>query len=185
MKKFLSVLFLSSALVLTGCSDSADTPEETPEDTQEDVQEDAATETTEGLQDGSYRIEDLNFGETGWKEALEITVIDGEITEATWESKDEEGNDKIDDEEYQELVTKSYMLIDKIVAMRDELLKNSNNFLMYLKTDEELDKTVEKVYVYSYLYFYQDMNDAKGKIYKDSADKLMEEMNIKLSFIRA
>src|SRR5699024_9808416 len=91
MKKFLSVLFLSSALVLTGCSDSADTPEETPEDTQEDVQEDAATETTEGLQDGSYRVEDLNFGETGWKEALEITVIDGEITEATWESKDEDG----------------------------------------------------------------------------------------------
>ena len=82
-----------------------------------------------------------------------------------------------DDEEYQELVTKSYMLIDKIVAMKDEILKNSNNFLMYLKTDEELDKTVEKVYVYSYLYFYQDMNDAKGKIYKDSADKLMEEMN--------
>ena len=89
-----------------------------------------------------------------------------------------------DDEEYQELVTKSYMLIGKIVAMKDDLLKNSNNFLMYLKTDEELDKTVEKVYVYSYLYFYQDMNDAKGKIYKDSADKLMEEMNIKLSFIR-
>lgn len=109
MKKFLSVLFLSSALVLTGCSDSADTPEETPEDTQEDVQEDVqedtATETTEGLQDGSYRIEDLNFGETGWKEALEITVTDGEITEATWESKDEEGNDKIDDEEYQETMT--------------------------------------------------------------------------------
>ena len=82
-----------------------------------------------------------------------------------------------DDEEYQELVTKSYMLIGKIIAMKDDLLKNSNNFLMYLKTDEELDKTVEKVYVYSYLYFYQDMNDAKGKIYKDSADKLMEEMN--------
>ena len=89
-----------------------------------------------------------------------------------------------DDEEYQELVTKSYMLIGKIVAMKDDLLKNSNNFLMYLKTDEELDKTVEKVYIYSYLYFYEDMNDANGKIYKDSADKLLEEMNIKLSFIR-
>lgn len=89
-----------------------------------------------------------------------------------------------DDEEYQELVTKSYMLIGKIVAMKDELLKNSNNFLMYLKTDEELDKTVEKVYIYSHLYYQSDMNDAKGKIYKDSADKLLEEMNLKLSFIR-
>lgn len=89
-----------------------------------------------------------------------------------------------DDEEYQELVTKSYMLIDKIVAMRDELLKNSNNFLMYLKTDEELDKAVEKVYIYSHLYYQSDMNDAQGKIYKDSADKILEEMNLKLSFIR-
>ena len=68
-----------------------------------------------------------------------------------------------DDEEYQELVTKSYMLIDKIVAMRNDLLKSSNNFLMYLKTQEELDKTVEKVYVYSNLYFYQDMNNEDGK----------------------
>lgn len=105
MKKFLSVLFLSSALVLTGCSDSADKSEETPEDTAEDVQDDTTTETAEGLQDGSYRIEDLNFGDTGWKEALEITVVDGEITEATWESKDEDGNDKIDDEDYQETMT--------------------------------------------------------------------------------
>lgn len=89
-----------------------------------------------------------------------------------------------DDEEYQELVTKSRMLVDKIVAMKDELLKTSNNFLVFLKTDEELDKTVEKVYVYSYLYYQSDMNDAQGKAYKDSADKLLEEVNLKLSFIR-
>ncbi|SHF02503.1 Major membrane immunogen, membrane-anchored lipoprotein [Atopostipes suicloacalis DSM 15692] len=104
MKKFLSVLFLSSALVLTGCGNE-EAPEETPEDTAEDVQDDTTVETTEGLQDGSYRVEDLNFGETGWKEALEVTVADGEITEATWESKDEDGNDKIDDEDYQETMT--------------------------------------------------------------------------------
>ena len=97
MKEFLSVLFLSSALVLTGCGDKAETPEETPEDT--------TNETAEGLQDGSYRIEDLNFGETGWKEALEITVDGGKITDATWESVDEEDNNKIEDEDYQETMT--------------------------------------------------------------------------------
>lgn|SRR5699024_6516219 len=93
MKKFLSVLFLSSALVLTGCGDKAETPEDT------------TNETAEGLQDGSYRIEDLNFGETGWKEALEITVDGGKITDATWESVDEEDNNKIEDEDYQETMT--------------------------------------------------------------------------------
>lgn len=89
MKKFLSVLTLSSALLLTGCGNGAETPED----------------TTEGLKDGSYRVEDINFGETGWKEALDITVEEGEITEATWESVDEEGNQKIEDEEYQEIMT--------------------------------------------------------------------------------
>lgn len=97
MKKILFVLSISSTLLLTGCGDTADTPEETPED--------ATTETAEGLQDGSYRIEDQNFGETGWKEALDVTIKDGEITEATWESVDEEGNNKIEDEDYQETMT--------------------------------------------------------------------------------
>ena len=40
------------------------------------------------------------------------------------------------------------------------------------------------MYIYSHLYYQSDMNDAQGKIYKDSADKLLEEMNLKLSFIR-
>ncbi len=54
------------------------------------------------MQDGSYRIEELNFGETGWKEALEITVAEGEITDANWESVNEDGLNKIEDDNYQE-----------------------------------------------------------------------------------
>ena len=88
------------------------------------------------------------------------------------------------DEEYQELTTKAKMLINKIVSMKEDILKDSHNFLMYLKTDEELSRIVEDIYVYSYLYFYQDMANNQGKIYKDNADKLVEEMNTSLSFIR-
>ena len=97
MKKLLLGLTLSSSLVLAACGadDGATTDDATTEDgTEEVAQED-------GLQEGTYRIEDLNFGETGWKEALEITVSGGEITEANWESVDEEGNNKIEDEDYQ------------------------------------------------------------------------------------
>src|SRR5690625_1135083 len=96
MKKFLSVLFLSSALVLTGCGDTAETPEETTEDT-------TTEETASGeLQDGTYSIEELNYGETGWREDLEMTVEGGEITDANFESVNEEGVNKIEDDEYQE-----------------------------------------------------------------------------------
>ena len=100
MKKFLSMLTLSSALLLTACGNDTT-----------DVEDDATTDDTEevamedGLKDGKYRIEDENFSENGWKEALEMTVADGEITDAYWESVNEDGEDKIDDEEYQETMT--------------------------------------------------------------------------------
>ena len=87
-------------------------------------------------------------------------------------------------EEYQELTTEIRMLIKKISNMKDDFLKNSNNFLMYLKTDEVLSRSFERLYVYSYLYHYQDMADEVGKIYKETADKIMEEMNLELSFVR-
>lgn len=82
MKKLLVGLTLASSLVLAACGG-----EETTQD---------------GMQDGSYRIEELNFGETGWKEALEITVAEGEITDANWESVNEDGLNKIEDDNYQE-----------------------------------------------------------------------------------
>lgn len=99
MKKWVLALTLSSSLVLAACGADEGT-EETP------TEDDGTEEVAEGgLQDGSYRIEDLNFGETGWKEALDMTVSGGEITGATWESVDEEGNNKIEDDEYQEAMS--------------------------------------------------------------------------------
>lgn len=107
MKKFLSIFALSSIFVLGACG-NGDTPEEEPEeDPVEEPAEEPENEVDEDsavgeLQDGTYRIEELNFDENGWKEALEITVVGGEITEANWESVDEEGNNKIEDDDYQE-----------------------------------------------------------------------------------
>lgn len=89
MKKLLAGLTLSSALLLAACGsdDAADTAGEG------------------GLQDGTYALEELNFGETGWKESLEIVVAGGEITDATFTSLDEMGNSKIDSDEYQEAMS--------------------------------------------------------------------------------
>lgn len=99
MKKFLSIITVSSALLLTACGNDTEKPtEDVTEDGTEDV-------VMDGMQDGSYRIEDANFDENGWKEALDIVVADGKITEATWESVNEEGVNKIDDEGYQEAMT--------------------------------------------------------------------------------
>lgn len=102
MRKFLSMLTLSSALLLTACgNDTADVEEDVVEDDTEEVV------TEDGLQDGDYRIEDAELGETGWKEALEMTVANGEITDATWESLNEDGENKLEDEDYQETMTET------------------------------------------------------------------------------
>lgn len=118
MKKFLSILTVSSALLLTACgNDTAEPADDVTEDGTEEV-------AMEGMQDGSYRIEDANFGETGWKEALDIVVADGKITDATWESVNEDGDNKIEDDGYQEAMTNAVDLgpQDFIPAMEDDLV---------------------------------------------------------------
>lgn len=123
MKKFLSMLTLSSALLLTACgNDTADVEDDaTTDDTEEVAIED-------GLQDGEYRIEDENFSENGWKEALEMTVTDGEITDAYWESVNEEGVNKIEDEDYQETMTNVSGLgpQDFIPALENDLVEKQD-----------------------------------------------------------
>lgn len=82
-----TALTLSSALLLTACGN------------------DTAEPTENGLEDGSYRVEDANFDANGWKEALDVVITDGEISEASWESVNEEGVNKIEDESYQEAMS--------------------------------------------------------------------------------
>lgn len=105
LKKLFLGLSLSTALLLAACGtdDTGTTEEGTTEDPTEETTGDTAQEG--GLQDGTYRIEDTNFGETGWKESLEIVVEEGQIADANWSSVDEEGNEKIEDEEYQETMS--------------------------------------------------------------------------------
>ena len=94
MKNLLVGFTFSSALLLAACG--SDNAADTPVDTTEDAP------VEEGLKDGTYVLEELNFGGTGWKEGLEIVVSDGVITDATWSSVNEAGKLKIEDDSYQE-----------------------------------------------------------------------------------
>lgn len=124
MKKLVLSLTLSTALLLTACGtdDTGTTDDATTDDATEEVAQE------DGLQDGTYRVEDQNFGSTGWKEALEITVSGGEITEANWESVNEEGENKIDDDNYQETMTETDGVgpQDFIPALEDDLVASQD-----------------------------------------------------------
>ena len=87
-----------------------------------------------------------------------------------------------DSEEYERLCTEINMLADKIVAMKGNITKNSDNLLKYLETSSRLDKLLEKVYVYSYLFHYEDMSNEIGINYKERAERLVESVNAKTYF---
>lgn len=87
-----------------------------------------------------------------------------------------------DSEEYERLCTEINMLADKIVAMKGNITKNSDNLLKYLETSSRLDELLEKVYVYSYLFHYEDMSNEIGINYKERAERLVESVNTKTYF---
>lgn len=127
MKKYLSMIALSSTLVLTGCG-----KEEEPE--VEDPTEDVADEeVAEGLQDGTYEIKDSEADDNGYLEGLTIVVSGGEITDATWDSVDEDGNPKIEDEDYQETMTQT----DGIGPQ--EFIPELENQLLDTQNPEDMD----------------------------------------------
>lgn len=59
-------------------------------------------ENTNELIDGEYSLSEKNIDQTGWKTELTITVEDGKITESDFVYLNEDGELKIDDDEYQE-----------------------------------------------------------------------------------
>lgn len=87
-----------------------------------------------------------------------------------------------DSEEYKRSCAEIDLLTNKIIGMKGQITNSSENLYTYLETNDILSEKLEKMYVYSYLYHYQDMQDKVGLEYKANADKINDETNIKLSF---
>ena len=87
-----------------------------------------------------------------------------------------------DDTEYQKIVSEIKLLGDKIKRMQNHLVDSSENLYCYLENSKLLDEKITCLYIYSNLYFYQDMTDKEGLKYKNIAEKLNDELAIKLSF---
>lgn len=85
-------------------------------------------------------------------------------------------------EEYLNICAEINFLTNKIVGMKGSITTSSENLYTFLESSSLLDEKLERMYVYSYLYFYQDMQDETGLNYKNKADALTDEVSIKLSF---
>ncbi|MEG1287949.1 MAG: oligoendopeptidase F [Bacilli bacterium] len=88
-----------------------------------------------------------------------------------------------DEEDFLDKRNKVISLVNEIKDMKSNIMKSSDTFLTYLKVDEELSILFEGLYIYAYLYYYQDMADTYGKNLKSSVDSLNDSITSNLSFV--
>lgn len=102
MKKIFGIVLMSGTLLMA-CT--AERPVERPiEEPTKNIETEDIVTMAYRLVDGIYTLEEEAFGDTGWKESLQITTKNGFITDAAWTSVNEDGLNKIDDDNYHEAI---------------------------------------------------------------------------------
>ena len=102
--KLASVIF-TSAIVLAACGDNTATEDTASSAVSSETasSEVLSSEATVGeLQDGTYKLEEKNLDDNGWKVNFTMVVKDGKIAESNYDYVDKDGNLKSEDEGYQE-----------------------------------------------------------------------------------
>lgn len=124
--KLASVIF-ASTIVLAACGSDDDTAKE--ESSEVASSEVMSSEVAVGeLQDGTYKLEEKNLDENGWKVDFEITVEDGKITESNYDSLNKDGELKTEDEGYQEAMKEKVGTgpADYTPALNNDLVAKGN-----------------------------------------------------------
>lgn len=88
-----------------------------------------------------------------------------------------------DENEYKDAIKEVNELLEKIPNYKGRILENANMLLEVLDTDNKIDNLLSKIYVYSYLNFYDNMGDVKFQEYKETASSLMVKSSSVTSFI--
>ncbi|EUJ33910.1 lipoprotein [Listeria floridensis FSL S10-1187] len=117
---------LASSMLLVACgngnSDSDKKSSDEPKQTEQKKSADAKTDGT--MTDGTYKLEEQNFDDKGWKAFMSIEVKDGKITKANYDYKNKDGKLKSEDADYQK------MMKDKVGTGPQEYLKQLDESLV-------------------------------------------------------
>ena len=138
-KKILTgfTVLVMSALVLAACSPDQK-PADSKESTTEQTEESSATSTEEeaaaptkvaggDLKDGEYTLEEKNYS-NDYRVVFSIVVKDGEITESKYDNINKDGESKVDDEEYNKMMTeKAGIGPDEFIPALNEALVAAQN----------------------------------------------------------
>lgn len=84
------------------------------------------------------------------------------------------------DELYQEVMEKK----DTIQSMQGYIMDSSASLLIYLKASDELDRALEQIYVYAHMLCDEDTTNTEAQELKMKTEKLNDEVNEALAFVR-
>ncbi|WP_239253496.1 extracellular electron transfer flavoprotein PplA [Listeria ilorinensis] len=93
----------ATSILLVGCgsSDSSSSSDKKDSDSKqtETAKKDIKTDGT--MNDGTYKLEEQNYDDNGWKAFMSIEVKDGKITKADYDYKNKDGELKSEDADYE------------------------------------------------------------------------------------
>lgn len=84
------------------------------------------------------------------------------------------------DELYQGVIEKK----DKIQSMQGHIMDSGTSLLTYLKMSDELDRALEQIYVYAHMLCDEDTANTEAQQLKMKTEKLNDDVNEALSFVR-
>ena len=88
-----------------------------------------------------------------------------------------------DNKEYKALVAEVNALLQKFPKYKGRLLKNDKTLCEALDMQKEISMLTERIYVYSYLGYYEDMGNEKFQEYKEIASNLNDKVESVTSFV--
>ncbi len=87
------------------------------------------------------------------------------------------------DEEYNNAINEINKMLKEVSSYKGRILENENTLYNLLELTINIEMILSKVYVYSYLGFYDNMSDIKFQQYKEKSSTLNVEINKVESFI--
>ena len=88
-----------------------------------------------------------------------------------------------DENDFNNTIKEVKELTKKIEKLKGKILNNSSTLLDVLELDTKIDLLIEKLYVYSFLGYYDNMSDTKFQEYKEKVLSLVSEVSSATSFI--
>lgn len=87
------------------------------------------------------------------------------------------------DDEFDNAIDETMKLLKEIISYKGRIFENEHTLLKFLKLDTKIDILTERIYIYAYLGYYEDMSNIEFLRKKEQANNVMNNSSSTRSFI--